>query len=257
MKIVALTGLMFAALALTACSTTEKKDPYAGWNAQKIYATGHNYLRGNDYNDAIDAFVSLNSQYPFEKYAKKGDLELIYAYYTAGDPALALAASSRYIRLYPNDKNAAYAYYMAGVVEFNNGRGFLQRYFPYDMSEHNSENYGNAFNSFDKVINQFPTSPYTQDARRRMIYLKNMLGNYQLNIAEYYFGKGAYVAAISRAQDVLVKYPRTTAVKPALQLLIKSYQKINLSGLEASAIKLYSFNYGSDSFLKKFKSKKA
>lgn len=250
MKAFLLIFCVISSLILAGCASNKDKDPYAGWSSNKIFAAGHHYVKEGDYTDAIAAFVSLNAQYPFEANAKQGDIELIYAYYKAGDPALALAASSRYLKLYPDDPNAAYAYYMAGVIEFNNGRGFLQRYFPYNMSEHHSSNYVSAFNSFNTVLVHFPESPYASDARRRMIYLKNMLGNYQLNIAQYYFDQKAYVAVLNRSKIILTRFPRTTAVKPALQLMIRAYGQLGLNELQANAEKVYTTNYGDDAFIK-------
>lgn len=229
-------------LGLTACSTKEKKDPYLNWPAPKIYAKGHAYLKKGDYNDAITAYESLNSQYPFDSASKNGDLELIYAYYLSGDPALSLAASSRYIKLYPNDPNAAYAYYMAGVVEFNNGRGFLERYLPYQMSQHQSDNYSAAFSSFNQVVTLFPNSAYVEDSRRRMVYLNNTEADHDLSVAEFYFDQKAYVASATRAESVIIHYPNTPAALSAMKLLADSYHKLDLNDLAQSANNYYQAN---------------
>ena len=250
MKKLILLGLC-ALLSLTACSTKEKKDPYLNWAAPKIYTTGHVYLKKGDYNDAIAAYESLNSQYPFSPSSQNGDLELIYAYYLSGDPALSLAASSRYIKLYPNDPNAAYAYYMAGVVEFNNGRGFLERYLPYQMNQHQSDNYNSAFSSFNQVTTLFPQSPYVQDARRRMIYLNNTLAEHDLAVAQYYFDRKAYVASSARAENIIVQYPASPAVIPAMQLLANSYEKLELNDLANQANMYYQANLNNTNPLKK------
>lgn len=231
--------LLGLTLILSGCNSS-KKDPYIGLSAPYIYATGHNNLSSNDYNDAIIAFESLNSQYPFSQYSQKGDLEIIYAYYLADQQALALASAQRYLKLYPNSDNAAYAYYMIGVIDFNNGRGFLQRYFPYQMDKHNANNYVNAFNNFNIVVTQYPKSHYAQDARRRMMYLLNTMARYNLMIGQYYYQRGAYVAAAQRAREVLLKYPTSSETEKALELTIRSYQKL----------KLYRLAYINDQVLK-------
>ena len=219
--------LLGLTLILSGCSSN-KKDPYIGLSAPYIYATGHNNLSSDDYNDAIIAFESLNSQYPFSKYSKKGDLEIIYAYYLADQQALALASAQRYLKLYPNSDNAAYAYCMIGVIDFNNGRGFLQRYFPYQMDKHNANNYVNAFNNFNIVITQYPKSHYAKDARRRMLYLLNTMARYNLLIGQYYYDRGAYVATAQRAREVLLKYPTSSETEKALELTIRAYKKLKL-----------------------------
>lgn len=233
--------IVLLSLLMVACSGNGK-DQYKGQNAHYIYASGHKYLQKGDFSEAKDAFESLNSQYPFEKSSKQGDLELIYAYYKIDDPALALAASERFLRLYPNDPGAAYAYYMSGVIDYNNGRGLLETYFPYEMSRHLASNYITAYNTFKIVITQFPKSPYAKDARRRMIALKNIMAQFQMNVAEFYFKRGAYVATIDRAKRIIINYPRSTSVLPAIKLTETCYNKLGLTKLANSMKALYKAN---------------
>ena len=228
-------------VSLSGCSG-DTKDQYKGQSARYIYAKGHTYLKSGDYAEAVKAFESLNSQYPFEHYSQKGDLELVYAYYQQDDPALALAAAERYLKLYPNNPNAAYAYYMSGVIDFNNGRGVLQKYFPYDMSEHMASNYDTAYQTLDIVLKRYPNSPYVSDARRRMIYLKNIMAKFQLNTAEFYYERDAYVAALARAKRVILHFPRSSSVLGAIQLSEQCYIKLGLPKLAASMQKLYAAN---------------
>lgn len=237
-----LLSVLACGILLTGCSSNVKTDPYQGQNAAVIYAKGHTFLQKGDYTDAITAYQSLDSQYPFESYSQKGDLEIIYAYYQDDQPTLAIAAADRYIRLYPNGPGLDYAHYLRGVVAFDNGRGFLQRHFPYDMSQHYSSNYISAFNDFKIVIEQFPNSPYAPDARRRMIYLNNEIAQYQLNIAQFYLARKAYVAAVNRAQIVIEHYPTTPAARQALQVMAEAYQGLDLPSLASTAEQVWRYN---------------
>jgi outer membrane protein assembly factor BamD len=238
-----LLALICSSLLLTACSSGTKPDPYIGDSPDYIYAKGQAYLHKNDYNDAITAYQSLDSQYPFEQYSQKGDLALIYAYYKNDQAALALTSADRYIHLYPTDPNVAYAYYMTGVVDFENGRGFLQRRLPYDMAQHNPDNYSTAFHSFNQVVVDYPSSPYSQDARRRMMYLNNTLAQYQLNVANFYLQRKAYVAAANRAQVVLLNFPQTPAVQGALEVMVESYQALDLPDLAKNSQAILNKNF--------------
>jgi len=236
-------AILFLSGILAACSSSPVKDPYSGLKASYIYAKGHGYLQRGYYDNAITAYQSLDSQYPFESYSQLGDLDLIYAYYKDGEPALALAAADRYIMLYPHAKDLAYAHYMKGVIEFEDGRGFLQKYFPYSMAQHSPASYAKSYSEFQLILNKYPNSPYSQDARRRMIFLKNTMAQYELNVANFYFKLKAYVAAANRAKIVLQHYPRTPAVKPALELIIKSYKLLNLPRLAVDYQKVFTTNF--------------
>ena len=236
--------------ALSACSTTKPVDPYQGDQPAYIFAVGHSDLQKGNYDKAIAAFQSLNSQYPFDDYAKQGYLDLIYAQYADHNSALALAAANRFLKLYPNDPGVAYAYYMRGVVNFDNGRSFLQRYFPYHMAEHDPVEYRNAFQDFTMVVTQYPNSPYAPDARRRMVYLNNTMAQYQLNVAEYYYKMRAYVAAITRAKVIVLHYSTTPALQGALVTLVESYHELNLPLLENSARLLLKANFPDNALVK-------
>lgn len=230
-------------LLLTACSTN-KVDPYLGDEPSYIYAKAHYDLQHGDNNNALIGYQSLDSQYPFNAYTQKGDLESIYAYYDNDNPAMSITAASRYLKVYPTDANADYAYYMMGVVDFENGRGFLQKYFPYIMAEHDADNYTSAFNYFSTVVTQYPKSPYATDARRRMIYLNNTLAQYQLNTAYFSYQQKAYVATIARAENVLMNYPMTPQTEGALQLMIESYNALGLTDLANSTATVLKYNFG-------------
>ena len=222
----------------------KKEDPYLNKSPNAIYNIGHEYLKKGDAKDAIKAFESLSSQYPFNHNTQQSNLELMYAYYLDDNSAMALATTEKYLRLYPQSPEAVYAYYIRGIENFNSGRGFLQRYFPYDMSQHDSVSYNDAFKSFNKVISLYPSSVYADDARRRMIFLKNIMAKYEFNISEYYYQLKAYVASLDRAKEVILRYPRSTSVKPALELLYYDYKNLKLQTLANGVNEVYKVNYG-------------
>ena len=242
-NIIKLLVVSICGVVLSGCGE-KKDDPYQGFAPNKIYNIGHAALKDGDQKVAIKAFESLNAQYPFNKDSQLGNSSLIYAYYLDDNAAMTLASSSRYLRLYPESPGAVYAYYMQGIENYNSGRGFLQRYFPYDMSQHDPNNYQQAYSSFNRVISKYPNTPYAKDARRRMVYLKNVMARYELNIAEYYYQMKAYVASVARARGVVVNYPRTTTVKPALELMYYNYKQLNLPEYANQINKVYQLNYG-------------
>ncbi len=233
--------LFILILALAGCGNT--RPDYGSVSAEQIYAHGHQMLQQGNYNGAIYAFNALNSEYPLEHYSQQGTLELIYAQYEAGNPGLALAEVDRYLHFYANSAGAAYAYYMQGVLNFDAGRGFLQRYLPYDMSEHSPVSYQNAYLDFKTVVTDYPDSLYAKDARRRMMYLVNTLAQHQLNIIEYYQDMQAYVAVTAGARDIILHYPHTPAARQALLLMHKAYEKLGLTELAKSSESVIKANH--------------
>jgi len=235
-------------LILSGCAKDDKM-PYQGDSPEYIYAIGHTFLKENDYSQAIEAYRSLNAQYPFERYSKMGMLEMIYAYYEKSDSPMASAIAKQYIKLYPNSKSVGYAYYMLGVVNFDNGRGFLQKYLPYTMQDHDPANYKKAFKDFKKAITLEPNAEYVNDARRRMIYLVGVIAQFELNIGQYYYNKGAFVAAIKRSQIIIEHYPNSNQVEPALVLSARSYKMLLLPVQSTSAMEMLKANFPKNPYL--------
>jgi outer membrane protein assembly factor BamD len=71
-----------------------------------------------------------------------------------------------------------------------------------------------------------------------MRYLVNAMATYEVNVANYYYRRGAFVASANRAQGALVNYPQTPANERALDILRNSYQNLNLAQLSADTEKI-------------------
>jgi outer membrane protein assembly factor BamD len=237
-------ALVGAMMLLAGCASEDGLAKYQHLSAGQIYQAGQSYMAHEDYNEAATAFQALNANYPFSQYSEEANLQLIYAEYQAQEPALVLAEADRYLKLYPTSPHAAYAHYMIGVVNFDNGRGFIQRHMPYHMSDHDAPSYTTAYQQFNVVVTQYPQSRYAPDARRRMIYLMNTLAEYQYKTAEFYYVRHAYIAAIHRATTVLTDYPHSTSVLPSMKLLIQSYQALHLETLAQDMQRVYTLNDG-------------
>lgn len=232
-------------LLLTGCSSTTS-DPevvFKGQSEYQIYTTGYHYLLKGKYSKAIKNFEGLQALYPFGAYAQQTDLYIIYAYYMDDDIASAEAAADKYTRLYPRDANADYAYYMKGLSNFEQDRGWFQRYFPTDLTYRDPGSARNSFSDFASVIQLFPESPYAPDARQHMVYLRDMYAAYELNVAHYYMIRGAYVAAANRANYVLQHYDGTPEVEDALGILVIAYDQLNLPDLAGQALEVLRYNY--------------
>ncbi|ODN42131.1 outer membrane protein assembly factor BamD [Piscirickettsia litoralis] len=238
------------ALLLSACSSTPKIN-YNTLNAEQIYQRGAKHMQEEDYDLAVKEFQELDAHYPFGPYAQQGDLDTIYAYYKDDKPDMALLQANRFINLYPNNPGLPYAYYMKGVINFDQGASFLQRYFHYDISEHDTTTAKQAYMDFNTFIHNYPKSPYVTDAKRRMVYLRNALAQFQLNVALYNLQKKAYIGAVTRAQGVIKEYPRTPAVKGALEVMIKAYRALGLNTLAKDTEATYQTTYHKAPFTKK------
>src|SRR5512144_246844 len=220
------------ALAIGGCGLLpEVKDETADWSAERLYKTAHDALVEGNYTRSIKLFDTLEARFPYGRYAQQAILESAYANYRAGETAAAVAAADRFIRPYPNHPNVDYAYYLKGLVYFREDQGILGYVYELDLSEREPKSMRESFAAFKDLVTKFPDSRYAQDSADRMKYLTNALAMYEVHVARYYLSRGAYIAAVNRAQASLVNYPRTPANAEALRVLVDSYDKLGLTQL--------------------------
>ena len=242
-----LVALLALSLAAGCGILKEKSDKTKDWSAERLYDSAKGALDNGDYETAIDHYEKLESRFPFGIYAQQAQLELAYAYYKFEEPASALAAADRFIKLYPSHPSLDYAYYLKGLINFNRGRGFIanivERYIPSDDSQRDTSALREAFDDFAEVVSRFPGSQYAQDSEQRLKYLRNTLARYELNVAEYYITREAYIAAANRAKHVVENYQRTPEVADALVIIAKCYKILELDELSEEALQVLRLNF--------------
>src|SRR5438045_2301648 len=224
-------GVLFA-LALAGCGLLpDVKDETAGWSAEKLYGNAHDAMLQGNYTRAVKLFETLESRFPYGRYAQQALQEGAFSNWRANEQAAATAACDRFIRTYPSHPNVDYAYYLKGLVYFREDQGLFGYVYELDLSERDPKQMRESFAAFKDLAQRFPKSRYAEDAEQRMRYLTNALGLYEVHVAQYYYNRGAYVAAVNRAQNSLTSYPRTAANEQALDVLVKSYTKLGLTQL--------------------------
>jgi outer membrane protein assembly factor BamD len=243
--------LLAATLALGGCGILpEVKDETAGWSAQKLYSEAKDNLDEGNYERAVKLFESLESRYPFGRYAQQAQLEVAYAYYKDNEPISAIAACDRFIKLHPNHPNVDYAYYLKGLANFNEDLGLLGGLIEQDMSERDPRAARDAFLAFKELVTRFPNSIYAADATARMKYLVNALARNEIYAAKYYMKREAWVAAANRAKEVLKTYPDAPATEEALAIMVVSYDKLKLTDLRDDAQRVMQLNFPNSKYAK-------
>ncbi len=237
------TSVVLLAL-LAGCGWLEDEpDITRDWPVQRLYAEAKGALNAGDYETAIDYYEKLESRFPFGRFAQQAQIDLAYAYWKDDQPASALAAADRFIKLHPTHPNVDYAYYLKGLVNFSQGQNFFDRIVPRDRSLRDPGSVRQAFNDFSVLVRRYPDSKYSEDSRQRMLYLRNVLAQHELQVAEYYMRRGAFVAAANRSRFVVENYQRTDAVPDALALMARAYRMMDLDDLSDDALRVLELNY--------------
>ncbi len=246
----ALIIVSWLALSLAGCSLLpELQDETKGWSAQKLYSAAKESLGDGDYEKAIKYYETLEARYPYGRYAQQAQIEVAYAYYKDREPASALAACDRFIKLHPNHPNVDYVYYLKGLINFNDDLGFLGFVVKQDLSDRDPKAARDSFDAFKELVTRFPDSKYAPDARLRMNYLVNAMAGHEAAVAHYYYRRGAYVAAVNRAQGLIKLYPQTPANEDALAILWRSYDKMGLADLRDDSLRILKQNFPNSPYL--------
>lgn len=236
--------ILILSVLLCACATTRdaSSEAYLDESPQQIYVSGKEALQNKNYTEAIKRFEALDIQYPYGPNTVNAQLFIIYAYYMKEEYPLATAAADRFIRMYPAHPHVDYAYYLRGLSDYYRNLGLLERIFAVDLATRDLTQMQKSYADFDALVSRFPHSIYAPAAHQYMIYLRNMMAKHELQVGQYYYDRGAYIAAANRANNVITHYQGAPAVIPALRLMRDAYQKLGLSRLAQDAELVLQYN---------------
>ena len=239
-------GLVLASLVLAllgACSGNDDDPEGANSSEYELYQEAQRYLKNKNYDLAVQALQLLESRFPFGQYAEQAQLELIYAQFNNYEHEAAIEAADRFIRLHPQHPNVDYAQYMKGLIAYSTNEGLLDRFLSKDLSKRDVGFARESFAEFAELLARYPDSPYAPDARARMVYLRNLLARSEVNVANYYFRRGAYLAAVNRGRYVVENFPQTPAVADGLAVMVQGYRLLELDDLAQDALAVLVLNY--------------
>ncbi|WP_309624425.1 outer membrane protein assembly factor BamD [Methylibium sp.] len=235
-------------LVLAGCDTTPK-DETSGKATEKLYEEARDEAANGNWERASKLYEKLEGRAAGTALAQQAQIDLAYAYYKTGEKALAIATLERFIRLHPSSPALDYAYYLQGLVNFNERLGLLSSFARQDLSERDQQASRDAYQSFRQLTTQFPDSKYAPDAQLRMNYIVSALAAYEVHVARYYYRRGAYVAAANRAQQSVQEFQRAPAGEEALYIMMLSYDKLALPQLRDDAKRVLTQNFPQSRYL--------
>lgn len=244
--------MLLLVASLSSCSSLwpfgkdeEEKDPEiaADESAAKLYKKASRLLLAKDFVEAIEQYELLESRYPFGRYAQQGQLELTYAYHKQNNTDLALLTINRFIQLNPQHPSIDYAYYMKGLITFDSGKNLINFLIKRDPSNNDPTSLRESFEIFNLLIEKYPDSEYSDDAKLRMVYLRNELAEYELKVAKFYMKRGAYVASANRTKYIMENYQGAEIMPEAVFILKQAYLALGIEDLADDTHRVYAQNY--------------
>ena len=244
MRSLAVIAALILATLIAGCGLLpEVKDETVDWSANKLYSEAKQSLEDGSYDRSIKYFEKLESRYPYGRFAQQAQIDIAYAYWKSDEPASAIAACERFIKLHPNHPNVDYVYYLRGLINFNEDLGILGQVSRQDMTERDPKGARESFEAFKELVTRFPASKYAPDAILRMKYLVNALASLEVHVARYYMKRNAYVAAVNRSQYALKNYSDAPATEEALFIMVKAYDLLGMNDLRDDIERVMRTNY--------------
>lgn len=240
MRIIVLTTATLL-LALAGCGGNEPREQLG--SADALYERAKRAADNGNYRDATIYYEQLEARFPFTNAARQGQLDLMYAYYKNKEPEAAIDQADQFIRENPAHPRVDYAYYIKGLVHFERTPNFLERWFNADLTQRPPADALSSFQSFQTLVQRFPNSIYAEDARQRMIFLRNRLANYEVYVAQYYLQREAYVGALNRARYAVENYDGAPQIRRALEIMAEAYRRLDMSQLAEDTEKIIQANY--------------
>lgn len=236
--------------ALVASCSSFNKDETAGMATDKLYEEARDDASNGNWDRAAKLYERLEARTAGTPMAQQATLDLAYAYFKGGEKAQAQSTIERFIKLNPSSPAIDYAYYLQGLINFNENLGLLGSLAGQDLSERDQQASKDAYQSFRQLVTLYPQSRYAPDAALRMNYIVNTLAQYEVHVARYYYKRRAYIAAANRAQNAVQEFQKSPAVEEALYIMAMSYDQLGLPQLRDDAQRVLVQNFPESKFVK-------
>ncbi len=236
------------AVLLSGCADSNY-DPTKGWSVDKLYNEAKDEMAAGGYEKAIGLYEKLEGRAAGTPLAQQALLDKAWAQYKTNEPIQAVATLDRFIKLHPASPALDYALYLKGLVNFNDNLGWFSSIAEQDLAERDPKQAKESFEAFRELVTRFPESKYSVDARLRMAFIKNSLARSDVHVARFYYERGAYVAAINRAQITVQEFRDVPAVEEALFLMVQSYDRLGMAQLRDDTKRVLIATYPNSTFL--------
>lgn len=230
-------ALVASGVSLSACNSDPDIDiTKIGANtdpADKLYAQGLANLNAGNVGEAKAKFAAIDKEDPFSEEARKALIMSTFLNYRNGQYDEAITAGNRYMRLYPESKDAAYVQYLIGLSFYKKIPDVTQD------QRYSSE----TMKAMQAVIDNYPDSEYVDDARAKVRMAKDQLAGKEMQVGRYYQERKEYLAAISRYRNVVEVYQSTNQVQEALARLVECYYAMGINSEAQTAAAVLGANY--------------
>ena len=229
-------ALIAATVGLTACQSRAKRHEelaYVERPVEQLYNQAAEKLDKRSYADAILLFNEVERQHPYSEWARRSMVMTAYANYKQHNYDEAISAAQRYISLHPGGSEAAYAYYLVAISQF-------EQIVDVGRDQGTTEQ---AKTALQDILRRFPDSEYSRDAQIKLDMVNDQLAGKEMTIGRWYLRANQTLAAINRFRTVVETYDRTSHTEEALYRLVEAYLSLGMRPQATEAAAALGYNY--------------
>lgn len=235
---------LFAVMLIAGCGSIKaEQDETAGWTAERLYQDARTEISAGNWSNARERLEAIEARYPFGTYAQQALVDQAYVNWKDQEPEQALAAIDRFEQQYPNHPGTDYMLYLKGLITFTPPSASFTNITRQDPSERDPKGLRESYEAFNELIERYPDSRYAADARKRVTWLVSTIAQNEVHVAQYYYERGAYVAAVNRAQTVITDFQGVPIAEKALYIMVLSYDKLGMTQLRDDAKRVLDQNF--------------
>jgi|TARA_B100001079_G_scaffold109783_1_gene94523 outer membrane protein assembly factor BamD len=213
-----------------------------GLTPKALYELSQERQNAGSTNKAIEHLETIIAAYPGSKYSIQARLDIAYYLFKRKEYTRALLELNSFINIYPVHSSTPYAYFLRASIAEDQSSSMLDNIVT-DSAQRDVQSVRDAYGYYKLLIDTFPASNYSEEAKNKLIKLKNVLARHELYVAIYYTKNNSFIAAINRCKYLIEHYPNTLSIPDALHLMAHNYDKILASKLAQDARAILTASY--------------
>lgn len=170
--------------------------PPAEDTAQEIFEAANEAMSEKNYVRAVELYNKLRDQYPFSPYTTDAELSLGDAYFLDEEYYLSAETYKDFESLHPRSEAIPYVLYQTGMA-------LMKQFHSIDRA---TTELAEAYEYFNRLVQNYPDSPYTESARENMLACRKLMAEHELYMADVFWHMKKYGPAWRRYQYVEENY---------------------------------------------------
>ena len=227
------------------CSSKNKTifaEPKTAIPLEKLYAEAYLNYKNNKYQDAVELFEEVEKNYSFNtEWASKSLLMRAYIYYEVSKYVQSLEVLKKFKTRYAGNKNMDYVEYLMAICLFEQ----------INIIPLSQENTLLAERQFKKIILNYPTSNYAEDAKFKLDLIQDQLAGKEMYVARYYIKRNKWGPALIRLNRIVKEYETTIYIEEALHRLVEIHYKLGNIPVARRYASILGYNYNDSDWYKK------